>query len=159
MSYFWDRVDTSGDCWLWTGAKRNAGGYGQIVVDGRRVMTHRFAYELEYGPIPAGMVVMHSCDNPPCVRPTHLSLGSRSDNNQDRARKGRSATGDRHGFRLRPDLIPRGAQNGKAKLTEVAVVEIRNSELSVRALASIHGVSEDTVSRIRAGTYRAWRHV
>ena len=70
---FWAKVDKSGECWLWTGSKRNKG-YGAfvwsdddgLVVQGR---AHRFSFEIHIGPIPTGMCVLHSCDNPPCVRP------------------------------------------------------------------------------------------
>lgn len=75
-------------CWEWTGTRVEFG-YGQIIRDGRRLRAHRVAYEIAYGPIPDGLVVRHKCDNPPCVRPDHLELGTRADNNQDRENRGR----------------------------------------------------------------------
>lgn len=77
-------------CWEWTGGK-NRGGYGQLRVDGGRNKTpaHRFSYELHVGPIPEGMKVCHSCDNPGCVNPDHLWVGTQADNVHDMMAKGR----------------------------------------------------------------------
>ena len=86
----WERVDRSGDCWLWTGAITGVG-YGHIYADGRLAYTHRLAYELTYGPIPEGLFVCHHCDNPPCCRPEHLFLGTAQDNQSDMAAKGRAS--------------------------------------------------------------------
>ena len=93
----WGRVDTGGeadDCWEWTGA-RTALGYGRIKGDRCTVQTHRLAYELTYGPIPDGLFVMHSCDNPPCCNPAHLAVGTNADNVHDSMRKGRARSGSR----------------------------------------------------------------
>ncbi|MFD9905613.1 HNH endonuclease signature motif containing protein [Streptomyces sp. NPDC059063] len=89
---FWLRVDRNapGGCWLWTGA-RGDHGYGTLQGDdGRTVGAHRFSYTLHHGPIPDGLLVMHSCDNPPCANPAHLSVGTHADNMRDMAAKGRS---------------------------------------------------------------------
>jgi hypothetical protein len=89
---FWAKVDKSGDCWEWTGT-RTRQGYGGFRVGDRTVKAHRFAWSViaSRGAIPAGLVVMHLCDNPPCVRPEHLRLGTVADNNRDReAKRGRS---------------------------------------------------------------------
>lgn len=86
---FWKHVDTSGDCWTWT-AYRNVYGYGVVGVRGSRTMlAHRAAYELAVGPIPAGYRILHTCDNPPCVNPAHLWVGTQLDNIADRQAKGR----------------------------------------------------------------------
>lgn len=77
-------------CWEWTGYRNNRG-YGKID----RAYAHRTSYEVHVGPIPDGMEVMHSCDNPPCINPRHLSLGTHLDNMRDMARKGRSRRGRR----------------------------------------------------------------
>ncbi len=84
------RTDT---CWLWTGAHNNAG-YGQFYVRARRgsVLAHRWSYEHHNGPIDDGLFVMHSCDNPPCVNPDHLGLGTNQDNIDDKTAKGRGLT-------------------------------------------------------------------
>lgn len=94
---FWQRVDKSGDCWLWMGA-RDRDGYGQFSIGPKQSKAHRFAYEIEYGPLPAGRLVCHTCDNPPCVRYHHLFLGTNEDNLKDMARKGRSTRGRPRGW-------------------------------------------------------------
>lgn len=85
---FWARVQRGPGCWTWTG-RRTAFGYGELQMAGRHVTAHRLAWELTYGSIPDGQSVLHSCDNPPCCRPTHLWLGSQADNLHDMFRKGR----------------------------------------------------------------------
>jgi hypothetical protein len=90
---FWEKVEKSDGCWLWTGSVTKSGGYGQLSVNGKPVRAHRFIYELLHGPIPVGMRVCHTCDNPPCVRPDHLFLGTPKDNTHDMIRKGRNRLG------------------------------------------------------------------
>lgn len=83
---FWQSVDKGADCWMWTGAK-GSGGYGTIFGDGRRHAAHRLAYEMAYGPIPAGAIICHRCDTPACVRPDHLYAGTAATNADDRMRR------------------------------------------------------------------------
>lgn len=96
---FWSKVDTSDGlfgCWIWTASRfTKRGGYGQFHEWPKVRYAHRVAWELTHGPIPDGMVVMHACDNPPCVNPQHLSLGTIADNAQDMVAKGRSLKGAR----------------------------------------------------------------
>lgn len=118
---FWARVRRTTGCWFWTGRKHQKG-YG--VWDLRRypvrirVPAHRVAFTLLVGPIPDGTCVLHRCDTPPCVRPDHLFLGSRADNNRDRHEKGRDAVGDRSGARRHPEKWKRGDEHWTRRYPE-----------------------------------------
>ena len=95
---FWAKVPTLGvGCWEWAGGRDNDEGYGRIR-EGRGgspfLLTHRVAWELTQGPIPDGLMVLHKCDNPPCVRPDHLFLGTNTDNMRDASAKGRMQHGE-----------------------------------------------------------------
>jgi hypothetical protein len=133
-------------CIEWTGYKRKKMGYGQINRGGRMVGTHCLAYELKHGPIPEGMCVCHHCDNPSCCNDAHLYLGTKADNNADRESKGRGKQ-------------PKGAKNGRSKLTEADVLEIRRllaAGETLSTLAANFGVDRSTISKIRRGD--TWKH-
>jgi len=95
---FYSYVQKSDDCWLWQGGSWDRKGYGRyrVMTDGqgrqREFRAHRIAWELANGPVPPGLSVLHRCDNPACVRPDHLWLGSAADNARDAQEKGRIAT-------------------------------------------------------------------
>jgi hypothetical protein len=154
---FWSRVDRSGgpdSCWLWR-AGRTPEGYGKHKVNGRAWRAHRLVWVLVNGPIPAGMEVCHDCpggDNPSCVNPAHLWLGTRLQNAGDMVAKGRSARGDRHRTRLYPERNHRGELHGSARLTQAQVDEIRAlhrpGEYGSRRLSRRFGVSMSTIHRI-----------
>jgi HNH endonuclease len=91
---FWTKVIKSENCWEWQGVK-NGDGYGQFKRDGQMVPAHRIAFELIHGEIPNGLYVLHQCDNPPCVKPSHLYLGTQFDNMRDMFQKGRDNPGGR----------------------------------------------------------------
>ena len=141
---FWRHVQKLDSCWEWRAAKSSTG-YGQFYA-GKRYAAHRYAYELANGPIPDGMVVMHSCDNRSCVNPAHLSIGTKLDNSRDMARKRR--------YRI-PGY--KGEQHGEAKLTDAAVEEILTTHTKGRDLATKYGVSESAISHVRCG--KSWTHV
>jgi hypothetical protein len=142
---FWRKVrrDEHG-CWEWLGAGR-IGGYGHFNVGKRFVGAHRLAYELTYGPIPQGIVVCHRCDNPRCVRPDHLFVGSARDNMSDCRDKGR--LGDKR--RL-------GLNNGATRITpELAslIREARAAGMSRPQLAKRYGISIVTITQITSNKH------
>lgn len=141
---FWANVCKGDGCWEWRGSFFNHG-YGLICVSRSCKLTHRFSWELHYGDIPQGICVCHKCDNPKCVRPDHLFLGTTGENNSDRHAKGRDAR------------MP-GIKNGRAKLTPEQVREIRRlAALGVmqKDLAVKFGITN--VSDIVRGVQ--WTHV
>lgn len=96
-------------CLVWIRGK-TTDGYGSVCINGKMDKTHRVAWTLAYGPIPSGMCVCHHCDNPPCCEPTHLFLGTHSDNMRDRQIKGRTKNLEKGWEALR---IKRAAINAK----------------------------------------------
>lgn len=137
-------------CWLWEGSI-NSDGYGHIGAgDPARpafvAKAHRVSYELHCGPIPAKTLVCHRCDNPSCVNPHHLFLGSHQDNMQDRAAKKRSILCGKV-----------GEQNNGAKISADIVNQIRQSNLSSPKASRVFAISESNVRRIR--TFKSWRHI
>jgi hypothetical protein len=123
------------------------------------------AYELHYGQLLPGVCVLHHCDNPSCVNPEHLWVGTKTDNAKDRIAKGRSAKGEKNGAWRHPPWVPyeriaRGQRHPFAKLTEAKVVDIRRraeAGEACRELAKAFGVSKPTISNIVHG--RGWHHV
>jgi hypothetical protein len=138
-------------CRVWQGPINHAG-YGQ---NGRRGRVHRWVWESVHGPIPAGMVVMHLCDNRPCFRLDHLRLGTQAENNADRKHKGRNAKNPK-----RPVwLEKRGEDHAQAKLTENQIAGIKALALQGikdRVVAEIYGVSRSHISNIRRGKVWGW---
>jgi len=114
-------------CLLWNAAMK-AGIYGLAHFQGKRVRATHVAWYLETGEIvPEGKIIMHKCDNPPCVEPSHLCIGTTQDNVDDRNQKGRTASGDRHGTHRKPRSVRRGENHGRHVLTEEEVVLIRRT--------------------------------
>lgn len=145
---FFAKIQKTSSCWHWVGPIR-PNGYGQIQEGGkgsRNVSAHRLSYELHKGKIPDGMVVMHSCDNPACVNPDHLSVGTYKDNTHDMIAKGRKRT-----------VAPKGTGNGKAKLNDDLVRYIRQSDKKAASIARELGLSENCIRGVLSG--RTWSHV
>ncbi len=142
---FDEKIDKSGNCWQWTGWK-NRVGYGSFWYKDSPKRANRVAWLLEYGEIPNGMCVCHHCDNPSCVNPDHLFLGTHLDNMKDAALKGR----------FNPKI---GQENGNSKLTEQQVLEIREMQgsLSQKNIARLYGVTQPLVGNIHRR--EIWRHI
>ncbi len=140
---FWSRVKCGGveECWEWQGA-RLPKGYGRLRLSNQRrtAYAHRTAWELLRGPIPEGLHVLHKCDNPPCCNPSHLKLGTNTDNIADKVARGRT-------HRLRGELC------GAAKLSARDVAAMRSAAplMSRQELAVAFGVSRVHVGRILSG--------
>lgn len=157
---FWDMVipEPNTGCWLWMGQQLRHG-YGLLGYGRGRTQAHRLAWVLAHGPIPTGdgyhgTCVLHRCDNPPCVNPDHLFLGSNRDNDKDRVRKGRQA----RGAVVEPKNRARGERSGMAKLTETEVLAMRSATVrDYRALGVRFGINPRTVRDVLTG--RTWRHV
>lgn len=141
-------------CWLWLAGGQKIG-YGSITVNGRAERANRLSWLLHRGPIPEGLWVLHKCDNPFCVNPGHLFLGTHLDNMADMVRKGRHAT--KHGRGMTPEFAVRGQDHGNAKLTTAAAQEIINSKISASVLAQKFGVKERIIYAIRSG--KRWAHL
>ena len=145
---FWSKVAKGEGCWEWQGARtsgrRNGGfSYGKLRTgprgSSRIELAHRVSWELAHGPMPVGSFICHHCDNPPCVRPDHLFLGSPADNTADRDRKLRHGTA-----RLTPEQVRaiRAAVNAGARQSDIA-----------RAFAIVPSAVSQIVHR------KAWKHL
>ena len=104
-------VDPQTGCWLWTGTK-DKDGYGIGKSQGERFRVVRKVIELTTGQMDKDHYALHCCDNPPCCNPDHLHSGTPKENTADMQKKGRAATGDRHGSKTHPDRLPTGNRNG-----------------------------------------------
>ena len=143
---FWSQVDIGEPdaCWIWKGKQDQ--GYGRFYMGSKRVYAHRAAWHLTYGPIPRGLNVLHKCDEPACVNPKHLRLGTQRQNMKDMVEKGRSLAGER---------------NPGAKLKEDQVKEILRihgeGKLNMKEISRLVGISYNVVRRIIKR--EDWKHV
>jgi hypothetical protein len=138
--------DTNGGCWLCIAG--NARGYGRLRVGNKKkALAHRVSYQSFIGPIPKGMWVLHKCDVPACINPSHLFLGNAQDNVDDMMRKGRFVPSPR-----RP-----GSTNPRAVLTDADVLKIRQSSATEETLALLYGVTRASIGRVRRR--ETWTHI
>lgn len=146
---FWDRVSRARGpdaCWPWQGY-RDRHGYGRIRRSSRTELAHRVALSLNLGrPLSEGCLVLHSCDNPPCCNPSHLSEGSQARNMRDCSDRGRAR-----------GLSRPGIENPHSKLTDLKVIEIYCDPSPHREIALRHHVSKTLISNIKRGL--TWAHV
>ncbi len=168
---FWEKVQKTDGCWIWTGATTQ--GYGVIRAEGpsrAMIRAPRLSYEIHVGPIPKGKHILHHCDNPPCTNPEHLFVGTSKDNAEDMVRKGRStkgrststwvARGNVHYTRRIP-CAQVGQKNNGSKLTDKQVQEIRNlyaqGNISQSKLGKMFNVSQTAVGHILRRI--TWNHL
>jgi hypothetical protein len=141
---FWSKVNKTEFCWIWTASvKKN--GYGQIGYNGTKLYAHRLSWELNNGTIPEDKLVLHKCDNPKCVNPDHLFIGTTQDNINDKIDKNRQAKGE---------------INGMSKLTDINIIDIRkkyHEGIKNRDLCKEYNVSHSTIHRIVFN--RSWKHI
>lgn len=144
MDRFWSKVAKGhpDQCWEWQASMGDT--YGKFWIDGHYDKAHRVAYTLIHGEIPAGLVVRHKCDNPRCVNPNHLELGTQKDNAQDSMDRNR-----RH--------KPKGELNTRAVLTETDVRAIRNDPRNNAEIARDYGVARTSISNIK--NFKSWNHL
>lgn len=137
---FLAKISVGDDCWEWLAAQ-DQNGYGFFGVGRSMRRAHRVSYELFVGPIPDGLCVCHHCDNKPCVRPSHLFLGTNDDNVADRDAKGRQARGE-------------GIKQGKLTLTIVSAIRTAHStgQYTYAELGRTHGVTPANIRALVRGT-------
>ena len=151
-SRFWAKVDKSGDCWEWQGY-RLPKGYGRIYAFGKSWMTHHMSLLLEGSDIPSGMIVCHHCDNPPCVNPDHLFIGTHVDNARDRDKKGRNHVYSKEQYRA----MQKKQAKERRRFGKDDIYEIRNSHASSRELGRRYGCDHTLIWQIR--NYRVYSDV
>lgn len=156
---FFEKVETSESCWKWRGSLA-PNGYGQFFRAVGSRQAHRISWEYEHGEIPEGLHVCHTCDNRRCVRPSHLFLGTRSDNMKDMVIKNRHNTRPGCAAMLKVRRVHHGVNNHECKLSEEQAMIAKvcpRTRGSASRLAESFGVSLTVISDIRAG--KRWSHL
>jgi hypothetical protein len=141
-------------CWLWSGCV-GRDGYGKLKRGGKTLRAHRVFYEAHKGPIPEGLLVCHSCDNPLCVNPDHLWVGTQVDNEKDKDQKGRRSPSPSISH---PERMPWGVRVNTARLTAANVWTIRGSSESAKVWAERLNVNKSTIYRVRTRSTWARLH-
>ena len=129
-------------CHICTSHYRDKDNYPKICVNGRQKSMSRHLYEIEYGVIPFGKVVRHTCDNSMCINVKHLILGTQQENINDKVLRGRQAKGEKIGV---------------SKLTRLEIISIRNDKSTNSSIAKDYGVASSTIDRIK--NYKTWKEV
>ena len=154
------QLNPSTGCTEWTSAKTSFG-YGRVSCgrEFNNMRAHRLSWAIVNGPIPEDMCICHSCDNPSCINPDHLFLGTKLDNTADMVSKGRHFTPFKEINRVKenPELAARGEANGNSILTEDIVRQIRSFPGGLDETAEKFGIGRTTAWRVK--TYRSWKHV
>ena len=135
-------------CWLWTRATDNRG-YGSLTMFGKRHKAHRLSYSVFVEEIPIGMCVLHKCDTPACVNPSHLEIGTKKENTRQMCARGRAKGGAINPLK--------GESHGGSKLTDIAISMIRLDRRRHREIAEDYGISQTNVSFIKSG--KRWGHL
>lgn len=141
---FLDRIEKTESCWIWTGSKTNRG-YGIFTITGKVMSAHRLAWKIHKGEIPNGLIIRHLCNNPICVNPDHLALGTFQDNSDDRVKAGNTQ---------------KGSKNNLAKLNESQVIEIKKllkQGISGAEVGRRFGVTRSGINSIKNNI--TWKHV
>ena len=157
---FWMKVNKTEYCWLWL-ARKDKDGYGRFYWNKKQRGAHRIAYMLSTGNYPPDdLVVCYKCDNPSCVNPEHLFLGTVSDNIKDKVSKKRTACGNNNGKNTHPESRSFGIKNPNAKFTDEMIRQIREMYKKIkshRKIAQHFGVVKSTISSILNG--KTWTHI
>ena len=143
---FQRKVQITDSCWLWTGCLKKRDGYGWVGRNKKQMGAHRYAWILINGPIPDGLCVLHKCDNPPCVNPDHLFLGTQVDNIRDMQSKGRQAC----------NHLGQANPNAKLSVADVHTVRLLCAHgVKQSVVARLFGVKEGCISKIMLN--RTWK--
>jgi hypothetical protein len=138
---FWSKVNKTDYCWLWTGCTNNIG-YGRIRHGDITLLAHRVSWQIHFGEITTGLLVLHKCDNRICVNPQHLVLGTQKDNMLDASNKGRMISGEKH-------------YNSKLTQEDVSAIKSMLIYRSCAEVGRMFGVSRNNISHIKLG--QTWK--
>ena len=159
---FWSKVDIKSEDMCWNlAAGKNSDGYGIYFMNKKHIKAHRFSWLIHFGKIPISKLVLHKCDNPSCVNPLHLLIGTHKDNTVDMIRKGRSKLLSLNRINRECSWFCRGEDIGRAILVDSQVRYIRklyeSGSLTQLELSLDFDISENQISRIV--NYKNWKHI